>query len=201
MSSSNKDALLGDIGLSLEHDPELLYWTWKVHAENAAANMATLVQPTGLLTSMLTVTEWDAYGANRSVTPNGTVVIAPRPLEPTHDPIINGMTNAQISVAKYNNDRHQIWHEATATLKKGIIASLGPTLAGTIGPPPGRLQDDVAWQHCGGGAHKIWRRRPTRAQQNGGDYYQSPGQCLQLRQALSPAEAIHPHADSCRISD
>ena len=46
MSSSNKDALLGDIGLSLEHDPELLYWTWKVHAENAAANMATLVQPT-----------------------------------------------------------------------------------------------------------------------------------------------------------
>jgi hypothetical protein len=98
--------------------------------------MATLVQPTGLLIQMLTDGEWDAYGANRSVTPNGTLTIAQRPPEPTHDPILNGMTNAQISVAKYNNDRHKIWHEATADLKQSIIASLGPTLAGTIGPPP-----------------------------------------------------------------
>jgi hypothetical protein len=46
------------------------------------------------------------------------------------------MTNAQISVVKYTNDRHLIWHEARTSLKNEIIRSLGPTLASTIGPPP-----------------------------------------------------------------
>jgi hypothetical protein len=46
------------------------------------------------------------------------------------------MTNARISVAKYSNDRHLIWHEARTSLKTEIIRSLGPTLASTIGPPP-----------------------------------------------------------------
>ncbi len=64
MATISNDVLTGNIGLSLEHDPELLYWTWKVHVENAASNMATLVQPTGLLSQVLTDPEWDAYAAN-----------------------------------------------------------------------------------------------------------------------------------------
>jgi hypothetical protein len=39
-------------------------------------------------------------------------------------------------VAKYHNDRHRIWHTAVAKFKTTLIASLGPTLGGTIGPPP-----------------------------------------------------------------
>ncbi len=46
------------------------------------------------------------------------------------------MTNAQISVAKYGNDRHQIWHKAKETFKASLIRSLGPTLAGSIALPP-----------------------------------------------------------------
>jgi hypothetical protein len=46
------------------------------------------------------------------------------------------MTNAQISVAKYGNDRHQIWHKAKDTFKAALIRSLGPTLASSIAPPP-----------------------------------------------------------------
>jgi hypothetical protein len=46
------------------------------------------------------------------------------------------MTNSAISVAKYSNDRHQIWHDALASFKTKLIRSLGPTLEGTIGPPP-----------------------------------------------------------------
>ncbi len=46
------------------------------------------------------------------------------------------MTNAQISVATYANDRHEVWHKAKETFQTGLIRSLGPTLAGTIDPPP-----------------------------------------------------------------
>jgi hypothetical protein len=79
-------------GISLENDPELLYWSWKVHAENVAANMATIVQPTGLLSEILTDQEWDDYAANRSYSPEGnTLTIAPRPKAPSHEPIAAGM--------------------------------------------------------------------------------------------------------------
>jgi hypothetical protein len=47
-----------------------------------------------------------------------------------------GMTNAAISVAKYDNERHLIWHTAQESFKSSLIRSLGPTLEGAIGPPP-----------------------------------------------------------------
>jgi hypothetical protein len=136
MTTNNNDDQDNDIGVSLEQDPELLYWTWKVFAESSAANMATIVHPTGLLSVMLTDQEWNAYAANRTTSPHGTVTIAARPLAPIHEPIVAGMSTDAISVAKYNNERHLIWHDAVTALKKSVIRSLGPTLAGTIGPPP-----------------------------------------------------------------
>jgi hypothetical protein len=138
MTTTNNDVLFGEIGMiSLEHDPELLYWSWKVHMENAAANMATIVQPTGLLSEILTDQEWDDYAANRSHSPeNNTLTIAPRPKAPSHKPIETGMSSEEIAVAKYHNDRHRLWHTAVAKFKTALIASLGPTLGVTIGPPP-----------------------------------------------------------------
>ncbi len=53
-----------------------------------------------------------------------------------HTPITIGITNAAISVAKYNNDRHQTWHDAQVSFKSALIRSLGLTLEGAIGPPP-----------------------------------------------------------------
>ena len=124
------------ITLSLEEDPELSYFSWKVQAEDAASSVATLVEPTGLLTLILKDPAWAQYAPNRSVSPNGTVTIAQRPPLPTHTPITAGMTNAQISVAKYGNDRHQIWHKGKDTFKAALSRSLGPTLASSIAPPP-----------------------------------------------------------------
>ena len=128
--------LLCDIGSSLEHEPELHYFLWKVGVEDCASRNATIVEPTGLLTTILTDLEWDALPMNRTASPGGTVTIAARPVPPVHVPITIGITNAAISVAKYANERHQIWHSAQTGFKAALIRSLGPTLESAIGPPP-----------------------------------------------------------------
>ena len=125
-----------DINVTLECEPALNYLPWRVSVENHAANKATIIAPTGLLTDILSDTQWDALLLNRSTSPGGTLTIAPRPVLPTHIPITMGMTNATISVAKYENDRHQTWHTAQESFKAALIRSLGPTLEGAIGPPP-----------------------------------------------------------------
>ena len=112
-----------DININLEEDPELSYFTWKVQVEDVASNAATLVEPTGLLTLIVKDPAWEAYPPNQSVSPGGTLHIAPRPVIPAHVPITGGMTNAQISVAKYANDRHEVWHKAKETFKTGVIRS------------------------------------------------------------------------------
>ncbi len=127
---------LYDINASLEHEPELHYFLWKVGAEDSASRQATLVEPTGILTTILADSEWDALPMNRTTSPGGTLTIAPRPVPPVHIPITIGMTNAAISVAKYANERHQIWHTAQTGFKAALIRSLGPTLEGAIAPPP-----------------------------------------------------------------
>ncbi len=115
-SSDNLDA---DTLVSMELDPELMFFTWKVGVENYAANKATIVEPTGLLSSILTDPEWNACLLNRATSPGGTLHIAPIPAPPTHVPITNAMAmkSPAIAVAKYSNDRHQIWHDALATFK------------------------------------------------------------------------------------
>jgi hypothetical protein len=132
----NANTTASEIGVSLEYDPELMYFTWKVNIQNRAANMATIVDRSGLLSLILTDEEWANYSANCTVEADGSITIAPRPQAPVHIPITNGMTNANISVAKYSNDRHATWHEAQESVKAMLIRSLGPTLEGTIGPPP-----------------------------------------------------------------
>jgi hypothetical protein len=107
-----------------------------VGVENYAASKATIVERTGLLGSILTDAEWQACVLNRSHSPGGTLNVAPRPAPPTHVPIVATIKGPAIAVAKYNNDRHQIWHDALVSFKTKLIRSLGPTLEGTIGPPP-----------------------------------------------------------------
>ena len=134
MSSSDDNNK--SIDTSLEHEPELNYLPWKVSVENFAANKATIITPTGLLTDILSDSQWDILPLNRATSPGGTLTIAPRPVAPTHVPITMGMTNAVISVAKYDNEHHLIWHTAQESFKGSLIRSLGPTLEGAIGPLP-----------------------------------------------------------------
>jgi hypothetical protein len=97
---TSSESLLCDIGATLEHEPELHYFLWKVGVEDCASRNATIVEPTGLLTDILTDIEWTALPMNRSRSPGGTVTTAPRPTVPVHIPITMGMTNVQISCAK-----------------------------------------------------------------------------------------------------
>jgi hypothetical protein len=125
------------IATPMDTDPELAFFTWKVNVEDVAAGATTLVQPTpGLLSILLSDVDWNTYEANRSTSPNGTVTVAARPTPPTHVPIAAGMTGNAVAVAKYANELHHQWHDASRSFKAAVIQSLGPTLAGTIGPPP-----------------------------------------------------------------
>ena len=128
---STKDSTeLYAIATTMDVDPEINYFGWRLNVEDVAAGAATLIAPTGLLTSVMTDPEWDAYPANISTTPatanaRAQTVIAARPVEPTHREIRNGMTGPQIAVVKYGNDRHEIWHSAKEQFKASIIKSLG----------------------------------------------------------------------------
>ncbi len=118
------------IDIALECDPELNYLLWKVSVENFAASKATIIAPTGLLTDILSYTQWNNLPLNRATLPGETLTIALRPVPPTHSPITMGMTNATISVTKYENERHLTWHRAQPAFKCALIHSLGPTLEG-----------------------------------------------------------------------
>ena len=140
---STKDSTdLYAIATTMDVDPEINYFGWRLNVEDVAAGAATLIEPTGLLTCVMTDSEWNAYPANISTTlvvtanAGAQTNIAARPVEPKHKTISSGMTGPQIAVTKYGNDRHEIWHSAKEQLKAAIIKSLGTTLAGTVGPPP-----------------------------------------------------------------
>ncbi len=61
----NTNTAATEIGVSLKHGPELMYFTWKVNVQNRATNMATIVDRTGLLSLILSDEEWAAYAPNR----------------------------------------------------------------------------------------------------------------------------------------
>jgi hypothetical protein len=134
--TTNATDISYDLGVNLEEDPELNILSWKLKVQEVASSLATSVSPSGLLTHILDNQEWQDHLANRSTSPGGTITVAPRPVSPAHVPIVNGMNANAIAVAKYTNDRRQIWHEAKNALKRCIVDSMGPTLAAAFGPPP-----------------------------------------------------------------
>jgi hypothetical protein len=129
------------IAVTLDDDPEINYFGWRICVEDVAANAATLIEPTGLLTLVMTDGEWASYPANTTITAAtahaaATTTVAARPVEPTHSAIIAGMNGPAISIAQYGNKRHETWHNAKEQLKMTIVNSLETTLATTIAPPP-----------------------------------------------------------------
>ena len=93
MTTTTIDPLATGIACSLEIEPELIFFTWKVQAQNFAASKATIVDASGLLTLVLDDGEWNTHSVNQLVGIGGAVEIAPRPVEPAHVPITAlGMT-------------------------------------------------------------------------------------------------------------
>jgi hypothetical protein len=92
------------IAVTLDEDPEINYFGWRICVEDVAANAATLIEPTGLLTTVMTDAEWNAYPANTTITvatalAASTTTITARPVESTHRPIVTGMSGPAISIA------------------------------------------------------------------------------------------------------
>jgi hypothetical protein len=46
------------IATTLNEDPEINFFVWRINVEDVAANSATLIEPTGLLTTVMTDTAW-----------------------------------------------------------------------------------------------------------------------------------------------
>jgi hypothetical protein len=135
--TTNDQAARFVIATPMSTDPELAFFTWKVNVEGVAAGEGTLVQPTGLLSILLSDEDWNKYETNRRTSPGGTVIVAPRPTPSTHVPIVAGMTSNAVAVAKYVNELHQQWHDASRiSNQQSVIQGLGLTLAVTIGLPP-----------------------------------------------------------------
>ncbi len=78
MATMETNTDICDIAFNLEEDPELSYFAWKGQVEDAASSVATLVEPTGLLTLILKDPAWALYPPNRSVSPGGTLTVAAR---------------------------------------------------------------------------------------------------------------------------
>jgi hypothetical protein len=147
-----------DLGINLEEDPELNILSWRLKVQETASSLATTVATSGLLTHILDDQEWQDHVANRSTSPGGTITVDPRPTSPVHIPIIAGMNANAIAVAKYSNERHQIWHDSKTALKRCIVASIGPTLAAALGPPPHGFTLNHPTDHAGH-KHQVRQRR------------------------------------------
>ena len=65
------DPLATGIGCSLEHEPELIFFQWKVQAQNLAASKATIVDASGLLTLVL-----DDRGCEYELWLSGTALVS-----------------------------------------------------------------------------------------------------------------------------
>ena len=67
---STKDSTdLYAIATTMDVDPEINYFGWRLNVEDVAAGAATLIEPTGLLTTVMSDAQWDAYPDNITITP------------------------------------------------------------------------------------------------------------------------------------
>jgi hypothetical protein len=97
-----------NISTVLDVELEVNYFLWKINVEDVAANAATLIEPTGLLSMVMNDEEWNNYPANSTTNANtGAITISARPTSPVHKPIVAGMTGPNIAICKYGNDRHE----------------------------------------------------------------------------------------------
>ena len=110
---------------TLDEDPRVNYFPWELEVRNSAASLCKNQHPRGLLSSLLTVAQWNDYAANSSVDAQGTIVIAPRYTPPAFIEINDTMTSAALYVAKASNDQLLDWITNEEALKTAIVKSLG----------------------------------------------------------------------------
>jgi hypothetical protein len=129
-----------EILTTLDENPQVSYFPWRLDVHDTAAGMAKSIHPNGLLSSILTDAEWAAYPGNATLDGNGQIQVADRYQVPAYIEINNNMTNVELYVAKASNDRRQGWIDAEETLKRAVKQSLGPVVHQNIRDSTVRFQ-------------------------------------------------------------
>ncbi len=133
---TSSESYVCDIGTSLEHESELHYLLWKVGVEDCASRNATIVEPIGLSSQP------SSRMRNGALWP----WTAPRHLE-ARSPSRSAPSSPAYPDYEWDDEfgylRRKIRERPASDLarcpvsfKTALMRSLGPTLEGTIGPPP-----------------------------------------------------------------
>ena len=137
MTKTVKDV---EILTTMEEDPHVSFFPWEMEVQDIAAGMAKSVHPSGLLSEIMTDSQWAAYPGNATIDANGQQQIAARFQRPVYTAIVNTMTSVELIVAKDNNDSLQFWIDSMETLKRAVIKSLGRVLRQIIKDKKVRFQ-------------------------------------------------------------
>ncbi len=129
-----------EILTSLAEELHVAFSPCKLDVQDTAAGLAKSIHPMGLLSIILSDTEWASYPGNSSTDANGQLVLAPRYQVPAYVEINDTMSSVQLYVAKASNDRLQAWIDAGETLKRAVIQSLGRTVRQVIRDSKTRFQ-------------------------------------------------------------
>ena len=129
-----------EILTTMDEDPHVVFFPWEMEVQDIAAGMAKSIHPNGLLSTVLTDEQWAAYPGNTTVDQNGQPQVVARYQPPAYVDIDDTMSNTALYVAKASNDRLQTWIDATETLKRALIKSLGKVVRQIIKDKKVRFQ-------------------------------------------------------------
>ena len=103
MSAPKKPSV--EILISLDEEPKVNFFPWQIEVCNVAASLCKTISPRGLLSLVLTDTQWNEYPANTTTDAQGNAVIAPRTTPPVFLALNDQMSNVAIMVARTTNEQ------------------------------------------------------------------------------------------------
>ncbi len=102
---------------------------------NGAASSCKTLCPTGLLSSVLTPSQWAEYPTSITTDAQGNVVIAPRYAPQPYVQLNDQMSNVALMVARTTNEQTLEWINGEEALKAAIMKSLGRVIRQIIRDP------------------------------------------------------------------
>ena len=138
MSSASDTQLL--ITQTLDTNPEINFIPWELNTQDVAATKVRNLHARGLLSLVLSKTQWDTHALNISIV-DGNTVIANRLELPAFQEVNEDMSPSLITVARIKNKMRDEWMSAEQQLKLAIMDSVGDTIRHIIAPPPMAFQN------------------------------------------------------------
>jgi hypothetical protein len=133
MSAPKKPSV--EILISLNEEPKVNFFPWQIEVCNVAASLCKTISPRGLLSLVLTDTQWNEY-PSYTTDAQGNAVINPRTSPPVFLALNDQMSNVAIMVARTTNEQALEWSTiGEEALKAAIEKSLGPVIRQIVKDP------------------------------------------------------------------